>query len=221
MRVNADLSRNVAEAAARVDARLVHVSTDHLFAGTRSFYREDEAAEPLNAYARSKLAAEALVTAACPAALIVRTNFFGWGHAGRQSFSDWIYYNLAAGKALTLFDDVFVTPVLADALASASHRLLELGATGIYNVAGDERVSKHAFAVALAALYGLPESLIQRGKIAASKLSARRPHDMSLDNRKACERLGTSLGTLSDHLGALQQQDRAGRRGELAAAIQE
>ena len=46
--VNAGLARNVAVAAAAGSIRLAHISTDHLFAGTRSGYREDDAPEPLN-----------------------------------------------------------------------------------------------------------------------------------------------------------------------------
>jgi hypothetical protein len=44
---------------------------------------------------------------------------------------------------------------------------------------------------------------------------------MSLDNTKARERLGTALGTVAEHLLLLKQQDRAGRRDELAAAVTE
>lgn len=219
--VNAVLSRNVAQAAARIGTKLVHISTDHLFAGTRSLYSEEAPPEPLNAYARSKLLAEEWVGAACPEALIVRTNFFGWGHRDRESFSDWVYYNLTAGNALTMFDDVFVTPILADRVALGAHRLLEVGASGIYNVVGDERLSKYDFGVRLAEAFGLPKALLHRGKIAASQLFARRPPDMSLDNRKARERLGSSLGNIAEYLHTLQQQERAGRRGELLAAITE
>ena len=219
--LNAGLARNVAAAAAHAGSRLIHISTDHLFAGTRALYREDEPPEPLNAYARSKLLAEEWVARECPAALIVRTNFFGWGHRLRQSFSDWIYYGLSAGRPLTMFEDVFITPILADELAISAHRLQDVGAAGVFNVVGDERISKYDFGVQLAHRYGFPESLICRGKISASQLSARRPPDMSLDNRKARERLGTALGNAADHLRLLQQQDRAGRREELLAAITE
>jgi dTDP-4-dehydrorhamnose reductase len=219
--VNAGLALNVAAAAAGAGARLIHVSTDHLFSGTNSLYTEDAAAQPVNAYARSKLLAEEWVAGACPEALIVRTNFFGWGHRYRRSFSDWIYYSLSAGEELTMFDDVFITPILADELAAFSHRLLDLGASGIYNVVGDERLSKYDFASRLADAYGFPKTLLRHGKIAASPLFARRPPDMSLDNRKARERLGTSLGTIAEYLLALQHHDRAGRRGELLAAITE
>ena len=220
-RANAGLAANVAQALRGTPARLIHISTDHLFAGTRSLYTETATPEPLNAYARAKLAAERAVADALPDALIVRTNFFGWGHAHRQSFSDWLYYNLSAGRELTLFDDSFITPILADALAVACHRLLELDARGVYNVVGDERVTKFDFGARFADAYGFSKALLRRGKIAASQLSAKRPRDMSLDNGKARERLGTSLGTITGYIRTLQQQDVAGRRRELLAAIQE
>ena len=220
-RVYEDLSLNVAHAAARAGARLILISTDHLFSGERAPYTEEATPEPVNAYGRAKLAAERAVADACRDALIVRTNFFGWGHRYRQSFSDWIYHGLTEGRRLTMFDDVFVTPILADRLAVFAHRLVDSGASGIYNVVGDERISKYDFAVLLADLFGLPKALLQRGKIAASQLSARRPPDMSLDNRKARQRLGTPLGNVAEHLRLLQSQGEAGRRAELQAAITE
>ena len=67
-------------------------------------------------------------------ALTVRTNFFGWGHRYRQSFSDWIYYGLKAGERLTMFDDVFITPILADRLAAFAHALTDSGASGTMHV---------------------------------------------------------------------------------------
>jgi len=219
--VNAELARNVAEAAASSNVRLVHVSTDHLFAGTRSGYREDDTPEPLNEYARSKLLAEEWVKQADPRALIVRTNFFGWGHAGRQSFSDWIVYSLRAGREITMFDDVHFTPILADALAAATHRLAGLTASGTFNVAGDERVSKYEFAKRLAQAFDLPGKLIQRGRIRDAGLFAKRPPDMSLDNTKARDLLSTSLGRLDDYIHILRRQESEGRREELFHAVTE
>ena len=219
--VYADLSHNVATAAAAAGARLIHISTDHLYAGTRALYTEDDPPEPVNAYARAKLAAEAAVAAANPAALIVRTNFFGWGHRYRRSFSDWIHDALRDGREITMFDDVYVTPILADRLADYAHRLSDLGERGPYNVVGDERISKYDFGIALARTFNLPERLIRRGKISASQLSAKRPPDMSLDNSKARKRLGTALGTVAEHLRLLKEQGHAGRASELAGAITE
>ena len=109
-RVNAVIARNVARATMSRNIQLIHISTDHLFAGDRSFYRENDLPQPLNEYGRTKALAETWVQTTHPNALIVRTNFFCWGHPQRQSFSDWLIYNLREGKVLALFEDVYFTP---------------------------------------------------------------------------------------------------------------
>ncbi|MBM4199890.1 MAG: SDR family oxidoreductase [Gammaproteobacteria bacterium] len=219
--VNAELARNVAAAAAARSIRLVHISTDHLFAGTRSGYREDDVPEPLNEYARSKLLAEEWVRQADPSALIVRTNFFGWGHARRQSFSDWILQALRAGQPVTMFDDVYFTPILADVLAEAAHRLVALSASGIVNIAGEERVSKYEFAMRLARAFGADPGLVRRGKLKDANLAAKRPTDMSLNSDKARALLEDEVGRLDDFLLSLRGQEGAGRRDELINAVSE
>lgn len=217
--VNAELARNVATVAARIGARLIHISTDHLFAGDQALSREDAEPRPLNEYARSKLLGEFLVQEVFPKALVVRTNFFGWGHAGRQSFSDWIIYSLRATKAISLFDDVYFTPVLADVLALTAHALAESGSSGIFNIAGDERVSKYEFGYRLAEHFALPTELIRRSQVLGANLSAQRPRDMSLANTKVRKQLGAPMGTLGDYFEALHTQEQCGRRLELLRAV--
>jgi len=216
---NVDIAKNVAQAAATHGAALVHISTDHLFSGQRSMCTESELPEPINQYGRTKALAETAVMQVNPAALVVRTNFFGWGHATRQSFSDWLIYNLRAGKELPLFDNVFFTPILADVLALAAHELVEKGASGIFNLVGDRRLSKYEFARILADHFSLPEHLLLQRSLDASGLVAARPHDMSLDNRKAREVLGRGLGNVSDYLAALHQQELSGRGAELLKSV--
>jgi dTDP-4-dehydrorhamnose reductase len=215
---NAGLAASVAEAAAASGARLVHISTDHLFGGERALVAEDEAPAPVNAYARSKLAAERLVAEHCPTALIVRTNFFGWGSGSRQSLSDWVLEALRAGRRLRMFTDAFFTPMLATRLALAVHRLLEAGASGVLHVCGDERISKHEFATRLATAFGLPTTLIESARLADAGLAARRPLDLSLSNGRARGILGGALGGLAEQLAELRAQEQAGLSRELRQA---
>lgn len=212
---NSEIARNVAQVVSCSNTTLIHISTDHLFAGEHSLYREDAIPQPLNEYGRSKLLAEEWVQQACPRALIVRTNFFGWGHVRRQSFSDWIIYNLRAGNPLTLFDNVHFTPILADSLALAAHELAALGASGIVNLVGDERLSKYEFAQRLAGCFELPAELIRRDQMTRTSLRARRPRDMSLSNAKARQMLGRRLGSADEHLAALYSQEIQKRPLEL------
>lgn len=218
---NAEIARNTAMVAATKRIRLVYISTDHLFTGDRSFYREEDRPQPLNEYGRTKLLAEEWVMAACPHAIAVRTNFFGWGYATRQSFSDWLIYNLRKGRPLSLFDDVFFSPILADALAIAAHELVARGASGVFNLVGDERISKHEFGMKLADAFGLSAMLIRRGQVANANLRAPRPRDMSLDNAKARAALGRDLGMVDEFLAMLRTQERAGRPAELLHAVSE
>ena len=217
--VNAKVAQNVALAAERRGISLIHISTDQIFADNNSLYREDAPPQPLNEYGRSKLLAEEWVLQACPHALILRTNFFGWGYAQRQSFSAWIIYNLRAGKPLSLFDDIYFTPILADSLALAVHELSARGASGVFNLVGDERMSKYEFALSLAKHFALPAELIRRDQVIHASLRAQRPRDMSLDNTKARNVLGRELGSLDEYLAALHSQEEQGRRLELFNSV--
>jgi dTDP-4-dehydrorhamnose reductase len=216
---NVEIAKNVAQAVATQGAALVHVSTDHLFSGRQSMCTEAEPPQPVNHYGRTKALAETAVMQVNPAALVVRTNFFGWGHATRQSFTDWLIYNLRAGKELSLFDNVFFTPILADALALAAHELVEKGASGVYNLVGDQRMSKYEFSRILAKDFSLPEQLILQHSFDGSELVAARPHDMSLDNRRAREVLGRDLGSAPQFLAMLRQQELSGRGAELLKSV--
>ena len=72
----------------------VHISTDHLSNGNLSMTGEYDIPNPLNNYALTKYKAEKIVLSINPQALVIRTNFFGWGPPWRKSFSDTIIFHL-------------------------------------------------------------------------------------------------------------------------------
>jgi dTDP-4-dehydrorhamnose reductase len=216
---NVAIAHNVARATAVRNIKLIHISTDHLFSGDDIFYHEESKPQPLNEYGKTKLLAEDRILAEHTHPLIIRTNFFCWGHAKRQSFTDWLLYNMWEGKKLTLFDNVYFTPILADKLILATHDLLEKGAAGIFNLAGNERLSKYQFAIEVCHAFNLPSMLIQRGKMINAQGSTRRPYDMSLNTDKAREMLGYSLGNVKEYLSALYSQHLMGRRQTLFETI--
>ena len=215
-RVNVGIAANVAEATARLGLSLVHISTDHLFSGIIPLVDEICPVAPVNVYGRTKAEAESRVLEAHPQALVVRTNFYGWGTSYRHSFSDAIIKALRAGKEITLFRDVFYTPILVETVALAVHELLDLKVGGIFNVVGDERISKYEFGLKLARKFKLDASLIRPGYITDQPSLVKRPHDMSLSNQKICKLLGRKLGDVKEHLARLQQQEQNGLAQELA-----
>jgi dTDP-4-dehydrorhamnose reductase len=213
--VNVELSRNVADVCASSGVALVHISTDHLFASPREFVSETEPVEPVNVYARTKADAEIEVQQGNPAALVVRTNFFGWGPPYRRSFSDIIVQALRARTPCTLFSDVFFTPILMEKLIGAVHELMELRAAGVFNVVGDERISKYEFGRRIAAFLQLDDGVLESGQLADRRDLAPRPREMSLSNDKLRRALGRGIGGLDEQLQRLFLQERQGLAREV------
>jgi dTDP-4-dehydrorhamnose reductase len=178
--LHADIPRVIATSSKKYEVQFVYISTDHLWNGKNPFITESTPTDPVNAYARTKCLGEAEVILANPQSLIIRTNFFGQGRPWRISFSDWIIQKLTAENIITAFTDSFFTPIGTPCLCSNIHELTQLKASGIYNVAGRERISKYEFALNLAKYLGLRIDLIKPGKILDAHLSAQRPSDMSL-----------------------------------------
>lgn len=213
--INVILAINVAKACAETGIPLAHISTDHLFSGAESLVDENCPIAPQNTYARTKADAERQVLETDPRALVIRTNFYGWGSSYRSSFSDTILSALRYGKEIALFKDVFYTPILIEALAEAVFDLVRLEASGIYHVVGDERLSKHEFWLRMAEVFGLEAALIKPVSMADQTLLVKRPFDMSLSNQKACRTLGRTLGGVSEQIVRLHQQEQNGLAQEL------
>jgi len=208
--VNVTLATNVAKACAIAGRGLVHISTDHLFSGQAPLVDENQQPAPINVYGQTKAEAENRVLDTNPQSLVIRTNFYGWGTSYRQSFSDIVINALRAGSDLTLFQDVFYSPILVETLAQAVHELIDLKATGIFNVVGDFRISKYHFGFKLSEEFGLEFGHVRSGLFSDQKSLVHRPCDMSLSNQKVCNLLGRRLGGTKEHLTRLHQQENNG-----------
>lgn len=213
--VNIGLAENMAHVCRARGMPLVHISTDHLFSGADMMADEEAPIAPLNVYGKTKAEAELRVLEICPDALVIRTNFYGWGTGYRRSFSDVIIDALRQQRPITLFDDVYYTPILAESLAEAVHDLFERKASGVFNVVGSQRLTKYRFGMLLAEAFGLDPAPIRRGALSDLPGLVNRPRDMSLSNRKVRDFLGRDPGSVSDHLLRLREQEQAGLATEL------
>ncbi|WP_317447120.1 dTDP-4-dehydrorhamnose reductase [Streptomyces collinus] len=134
LRVNGDGPGRLAEACARSGARLVHVSTDYVFAGDGTTpYAEDAPTAPRGAYGRTKLAGERAVLAALPeAGYVVRTAWL-YG-AGGGNFVDTMIRLESSKDTVDVVDDQRGQPTwtvdLADRLVRLGQGALTGGAPG-------------------------------------------------------------------------------------------
>lgn len=177
-------ARNLASSAQSLGIKLVHISTDH-FSNSNIFRSsEDQIELPQNVYASTKLDADRVVRSINPASLVIRTNFFGWGHSERSSFSDYIISELRSGSRLSLFDDVLYTPILVDQLVEDIFELIKMSSEGIYNICSEQAVTKFEFGHLLATAFGLDSNLIVADQLGSRLNLVKRPFDMSLSNSK-------------------------------------
>ena len=188
--LNTDLPSLLARECARRSIQFLHVSTDAVFDGKQGRYTEDDAPNPVNQYARSKLAGEKAVLAEDPRAIIARVNFFGWSLNGQRSLAEWVLNNLRAKKPINGFMDVIFCPLVANQLSELLLTMLEKQLSGIYHVASDDAISKYDFGVKLAQQFSLDDTLIQPVSYKQAGLLAQRSPDLTLNTSKLTRVLG-------------------------------
>jgi len=146
----------LAEEAHRLDALLIHYSTDQVFDGGKDGpYTETDPASPLNVYGASKLAGEQGIASSFARALILR---LGWIYSARgENFVRSILRLAEHSQELQVANDQVGAPTSAKAVASATERLIRMYTrsrktqfpAGIYHLAAAGETSWHGFASAI------------------------------------------------------------------------
>ncbi|MEM8874568.1 MAG: dTDP-4-dehydrorhamnose reductase [Planctomycetota bacterium] len=146
--VNGEAVGNIAYAAKRSDAKLVHVSTDYVFDGTATEpYKVDHPVGPVSAYGRSKLLGEqALQKQSPPGWCIVRTAWL-YGPNG-PSFPKTMVTLARKGVSLKVINDQRGTPTFTYDLAEALLNLVDADAEGIFHATNAGETNWHDFAAA-------------------------------------------------------------------------
>ncbi|MFN2270272.1 MAG: dTDP-4-dehydrorhamnose reductase [Anaerolineae bacterium] len=145
-RANGIGTQNVALACAICDASLVYVSTNEVFDGTATQpYREWDAANPINPYAKSKAAGEWFTQNLLNRFYIVRT---AWVYAlGGRNFSTPSRIVQVADErgALKVVTDEVGNPTYALDLAAGIAALVETGAYGVYHLTNTGYTSRYDY----------------------------------------------------------------------------
>jgi dTDP-4-dehydrorhamnose reductase len=210
MAVNGAAPGILAEEAGKLDALLVHYSTDYVFDGSKAgAYLEDDATGPLSVYGRSKLAGEQAIKATRGAHLIFRTSWV-YGNDGANFMQTML--RLARERThLRIVDDQIGAPTSSDAIAQATAlcvaRYLETknrssdaasaALSGLYHMSCAGQSSWYGFANAIFDAYLAPE---ERSRLTVEPIPteayptpARRPRNSLLSNAKLRAKFGVAL----------------------------
>ncbi len=174
---------------------LIQISTDFIFDGQKKLYTEDDTANPLSNYGKSKWAAEEIIFESGHFDYtILRTSIvYGVGEAlNKSNIFSWALNELRAGKELSIVDDQFRTPTFVDDLVQACGKVIDLNTFGVYNIAGGELLSMHEYIVKVANYLKISAAKINAITSETLNQKAKRPQSSGLDIEKAKTELGYS-----------------------------
>jgi len=203
--VNVDLTRNVAALCAETGARMVFCSTDTIFDGEHAPYKEEDAPDPVNFYAQTKVEAEQAVAVPGARAVTARLALvIGLPLLGSaRSFLARMIEALKEGRTVGTSAEEVRTPI--DVITTGK-ALLELAAGehhGIFHLAGLSRVSRFEMNQMIAARFGFPKHLMLAQPANTTPGRAQRPRDVSLVNEKVRAALKTPMRTLDEGLSLI------------------
>lgn len=205
-RVNGLGTRYVALACRRLEAPLVYISTNEVFAGDASHpYAEYDQTGPVNAYGRSKLAGEQAIRELLDRFYIVRV---AWLFGGERNFVRTVL-RLAESPpqgGLRMVEDEVGSPTYSADVADAIARLVDTGDFfGTYHFVNEGAVSRHAFAQAILRLAGRDALPIAPIKLADYRRDSTPPPFTPLANLAGAN-LGIALRPWEEALAAYLAQ---------------
>lgn len=227
--LNAAAPAQLAAAARRVGARTVFLSTEYLFAGgvggtAIGPYTESSPPIPINAYGRSKLKGEAMVAAADPNSLLLRTTVvYGPDPRGKN-----FVYQLARklgkdgsvcateAEGMRVVSDQISSPTYSRDLARATRLLLLAKGdegqplNGVFNVVGPDSIDRYTFAAQAAEVLGLDTSKLSPITTAALGQTAPRPLAAGLEASKLRSAIGWAPRAARDALQHWLENPRIG-----------
>lgn len=201
--VNAVSPGRMAEAAAEIGARLIHISTDYVFDGEQAKpYAEEDPTAPLNVYGQTKLEGEEAIATTAADYTILRTS---WVHsASHANFAGKILETAAERDELRVIDDQVGCPTSARLIADVIGRIIARGdagrpiAGGIYHLTATGETSRYDYA-----RFVIDEARRLGAKLKAERIlpvpssafptPAARPHNSHLSTHKLRTALGYDL----------------------------
>jgi dTDP-4-dehydrorhamnose reductase len=183
----------------------VHISSDAVYGKGDGNATEQDETMAVNAYARTKIEAEREVLRNNPDALILRSAIYGWNMRNRYSFGEAILRALIFNRSITLFHDVFFTPILVNDLVEIIMELSDRKARGIFNAGAVDSPSKLDFGRMLAGIFGFSGENIVPVSLMEKNLAAERPKRPTMNVDKITSFLGRKMPSTENGLQRFRQ----------------
>lgn len=206
-KINVNGVENISLYTWTVDAHLIHISTDYIFDGKKGPYSENDKPCPVCYYGRTKLAAENSIRTSGVRFTIIRTNvLYGPAKYGRPDFVKWVINSLKSKQQIKIVTDQYNNPTYIDDLVNAIHKIILYKKEGIYNIAGNEILSRFDFTIRIADFFGLEKKLIIPVLTKELNQPAQRPLKSGLIILKALNELNYKPRTIEESLELMKNE---------------
>ncbi len=196
------------EACAKLKTHLIHLSTDFVFDGKSGPYKETDQPNPLSYYGKSKLASEKLLQESSINWSVVRT-IIVYGIVEDMSRSNivlWAKSALEKNEKLTIVNDQFRSPTLAEDLADGCILIAEQEKEGIFHISGKDFMNIVELVRRVAKHYQLDDSLIEEISSDSLNQAAKRPPKTGFILEKAKSELGYNPHSFEAGMSILDKQ---------------
>jgi len=205
--VNARSLEIIVEACKVFSPILVHISTDYIFDGKNSPYKENDIPNPHGFYGKSKLAAEKTVKESMLEYIIVRTQIlYGTGNKIGKNFVTWVLNKLRNKESIRVVNDQIGNPTFVDDISEAIFKLLEEKEFGVFHVSGKEECNRYDFSKKIAKIFDLDGGLIEEISTIDLKQKAPRPMNSTFILDKLFNKTGWLPNDISKGLSKLKKQ---------------
>jgi dTDP-4-dehydrorhamnose reductase len=191
--------------------QLIHLSTDFIFDGADGPYSEDDCPNPLSFYGESKWKAEqAIVASGCTYATLRTIIVYGVAAAmSRSNIVLWAKNALEKGETISIVNDQWRMPTLAEDLAAACIAAVQKEAQGVFNVSGKDLMNMVELVHQVADFWHLDASLIKPITSASLNQAAKRPLKTGFVLAKAIAELGYQPHSFIEGLALVDAQLKA------------
>ena len=193
--------------ATKINAHIIHLSTDFIFDGKKGNYKETDTPNPLNYYGVSKLKSEEILRNSKIDYTILRT-ILVYGEVFDMSRSNivlWVKEMLEKKQEITIVDDQFRAPTYVVDLAHACKISMDKRSKGVYNIASNTLLSIYEIAQQIGAVFGLDTSYIKAISTSTLNQIAARPMKTGFDLSKTKKELKFLTKSFTEDLQRLKE----------------
>ena len=198
----------LADACQNNKTHLIQISTDFIFDGENGPYTELDEPNPLSYYGLSKLHSEQILESHDVEWTVLRTIIvFGVGeNLSKSNIVLWAKEMLKNGKEMSIIDDQFRAPTLAEDLADACILAVKKKAFGIFNASGKDIMSIFEMVERIGKFYGYSTDNLNRISTDTLNQKAARPPKTGFVLDKAINNLGYSPHSFEECLDIIKKQ---------------